>query len=257
MKSIRTVFIYSICIFLLSCASQEKKIQQEQEKNPKYQYNVGIFYLNNGQPDEAIKYLQKALLLQPKFDLALDGLGLAYSIKGDFVEAIEYYEEALTANPLLTDAHNHLATAYQEQGLLDKAEEHFLSAVRDESYHSRELPLYNLARLYYLKEENAKALDYVSQAVNIKPDFAMGHNLKGLIHERLKDFRNAIICYQAAKKILPDDFNLAYNLAGAYFKHEDYEKAKDLFTVLRSKVTNPEMQANIVKYLDMIEKEIR
>ncbi len=257
MKSRRTLFIFSISIFLLSCASQEKKIEQEREKNPRYQYNVGIFYLNNGQPDEAIKYLQKALLLQPKFDLAFDGLGLAYSIKGDFIEAIKFYNEALAANPLLTDAHNHLATAYQEQGLLDKAEEHFLAAVRDETYHSRELPLYNLARLYYLKEENDKALDYVNQAVNIKPGFAMGHNLKGLVHERLKDYRNAIISYQAAKKILPDDVNLTYNLAGAFFKHENYEKAKELFTALQGKATDPEMRANIVKYLDMINKEIR
>jgi tetratricopeptide (TPR) repeat protein len=257
MKSTRTVLIFSISILLLSCASQEKKIEQEREKNPKYQYNVGIVYLNNGQPDEAIKYLRKALSLQPKFDLAFDGMGLAYSMKGDFAEAIKYYSEALTANPSLTDAHNHLATAYQEQGLLDNAEKHFLAAVDDETYHSRELPLYNLARLFYLKEENEKALEYVSLALNIKPEFAMGHNLKGLVHERFKDYRNAIISYQAAIKILPDDINLKYNLAGAFFKHEDYEKAKDLFTVLQSKVTGPEMRANIIKYLDMIEKEIR
>ena len=257
MKSIRTVLIFSMSIIFLSCASQEKKIEKEQEKNPKYQYNVGIFYLNNGQPDEAIKYLRKSLLLQPKFDLALDGLGLAYSMKGDFAEAVKYYLESLAANPALTDAHNHLATAYQEQGLLDNAEQHFLAAVADETYHSRELPLYNLARLYYLKEENEKALEYVSQSLNIKPDFAMGHNLKGLVHERFKEYQNAISSYRAAIKILPEDINLTYNLAGAYFKQENYQKAKDLFTELQAKVTNPEMRANIVKYLDMIEKEIR
>ncbi len=257
MKPLRTVLLFSICLSFFFCASQEKKVEKEREKNPKYQYNVGIVYLNNGNPDEAIVYLKKSLLLQPKFDLALDGMGLAYSMKGDFPAAIKYFSDALASNPNLTDAHNHLATAYQEQGMLDNAEKHFLAAVANESYHSRELPLYNLARLYYLKEANKKAMEYVDQALNIKPDFTMGHNLKGLLHERFEEYQNAIISYQAARKTLPDDINLTYNLAGAYFKHKDYQKAKDLFTDLQLKATDPEMRTNIAKYLEMIEKEIR
>jgi tetratricopeptide (TPR) repeat protein len=244
-------------LLLGACTSSEKKIEQAREKNPRYQYNVGIFYLNNGQPDEAMVYLQKALALDSRFDLALDGMGLAYTMKGDLNQAVKYFEQCLAANPNLTDAHNHLGSVYQEMGLLDKAEEKFLAAVLDQSYHSRELPLYNLARLYYLQEKNEQAMEYINRALTVNRRLEMAHNLKGLIYERFERFQEAIVSYQDALKIRPDDINLTYNLAGAYFKNRNFQKAKELFSSLESKVIDPEMKANITKYMEMIGREIR
>jgi tetratricopeptide (TPR) repeat protein len=242
---------------LCFCASNEQKIDKEREQNPKYQYNVGIVYLNNGQPDEAIKYLEKALALQPRFDLALDGMGLAYTMKGDFEEAIKYFNQCLIENPTLTDAHNHLGSVYQELGILAKAEVQFLAAVADEAYHSRELPLYNLARLYYIQEKNDLALQYVDRALTINRSLAMAHNLKGLIYERAERFQDAIVCYQDALRLIPEDINLTYNLAGAFYKDKNYVKAKEIFTTLQGRVADPEMRANIERYLNMINREIR
>ncbi len=244
-------------LLLGACTSSEKKIEQAREKNPRYQYNVGVFYLNNGQPDEAMVYLQKALSLDPRFDLALDGMGLAYTMKGNLNQAVKYFEQCLAANPNLTDAHNHLGSVYQELGLLDKAEEQFLAAILDQTYHSRELPLYNLARLYYLQEKNEQAMEYINRALTVNRRLEMAHNLKGLIHERFERFQDAIVCYQEALKIRPDDISLTYNLAGAYFKNREFQKAKDLFSILENKVDDPEMKANITKYMEMIDREIR
>jgi tetratricopeptide (TPR) repeat protein len=246
-----------IALLFGACTSSEKRIEKEREKNPKYQYNVGIFYLNNGQPDEAITYLENALTLQPRFDLALDGMGLAMTMKGKFNEAIKYFQECLEVNPTLTDAHNHLGSVYQELGALDQAERHFLAAVGDETYHSRELPLYNLARLYYLQEKNDLAMEYVTRAIMVNRRLSMAHNLKGLIYERLKKYPEAISSYQAALDQLPEDINLIYNLAGARFKNGDYRTAKKLFESIQEKVVDPDMKSNVSRYLEMIEKEIR
>lgn len=257
MKYTRSAAAVLLSLTLSFCATSEQRVDKEREENPKYQYNVGIFYLNNGQPDEAIKYLEKALMLQPGFDLALDGMGLAHTMKGNFEDAIKYFNQCLVANPTLTDAHNHLGSVYQELGRLPEAEEQFLAAAADETYHSRELPLYNLARLYYTQEKNERALEYVNRALNINPRQAMALNLNGLIYERAERFQDAIVCYQDALRLIPEDINLTYNLAGAFFKDKNYVKAKEIFTALQSRVADPEMRANIERYLEMINREIR
>ena len=257
MNYTRTAAVLLLSLTLSFCASQEQKVDKEREQNPKYQYNAGIFFLNNGQPEEAIKYLEKALTLQPNFDLALDGMGLAHTMQGNFNEAIKYFNQCLIANPTLTDAHNHLGSVYQELDMLYEAEEQFQAAAADESYHSRELPLYNLARLYYIQEKNELALEFVDRALNANRSLAMALNLKGLIYERVERFQDAIVSYQDALKLIPRDINLTYNLAGAFFKNKNYVKAKEVFTALQSRVADPEMRANIERYLEMINREIR
>jgi Flp pilus assembly protein TadD len=85
----------------------------------------------------------------------------------------------------------------------------------------------------------------------------MAHNLRGLIYERMERFQDAILCYQTALKLQPEEVNLMYNLASSFYKNREYERAKELFVKLRPRVADPEMKTNISKYLDLIEKEIR
>jgi tetratricopeptide (TPR) repeat protein len=88
----------------------------------------------------------------------------------------------------------------------------------------------------------------------------MAHNLKALIFEQLEKFEDAIKCYQSAlelvKKYSQEDpsskITLQYNLAGAYFKNKEYDKAKQIFIEIQSLVTSEVMKANITKYLNMI-----
>lgn len=253
----RVALLSLICLTLCFCATPEQKVEKAREKDPRYQYNVGVFYLNNGQPDEAIKYLNKALELQPGFDVALDGLGLAYTMKGDFQVAADYLEKCLASNPRLTDAHNHLGSVYQEMGLLDKAAQQFRLAITDETYHSRELAYYNLARLYYIQEKNEEAMEYVDRAILINKRLIMAHNLRGLIYERLERYQDAVLCYQTALKLQPEEVNLMYNLASAFYKNGELERAKELFVKVRPRVSDPDIKANVNKYLELIEKEIR
>ena len=123
----------------------------------------------------AVNQSVKAAAIARKY-LALDGMGLAHTMKGNLNDAVKYFEQCLTANPSLTDAHNHLGSVYQQLGMLDKAEERFLSAISDGTYHSRELPLYNLARLYYLQEKNDLAMEYTNRAIMVNRRMAMAFN---------------------------------------------------------------------------------
>jgi len=259
---IKKTFIVFICLFIGFCASSQKKLQKEQDKSPRYQYNLGIFYLNNGQFDQSITHLNKAITLKSDYALAYDGLGLVYLMKRELDESVNSFKRCLAIDASITDAHNHLGSVYQEMGLLDKAELEFLTAVNDKSYHSRELPYYNLARLHQIQENLPKALELINQAIIVNSKYIMAHNLKALILEQLEKFGDAIKSYQTAlelvKKYSREDtsskITLQYNLAGAYFKNKEYSKAKQIFLKIQSLATSEEMKANITKYLNMIKE---
>lgn len=243
-----------VCLNLIFCASTQKKIEQARRKDPRYQYNMGLFHLNNGNYDQAFRFLNKAAALNPNYYLAFNALGLAHSMKGNLQDAIKHYQKCLAINPTFSEARNNLGTVYQELGMLDRAEQEFKIAAADKNYETRELPFYNLARLYLAQEKLREALENVQIALTINKDMAMAHNLKGLIHEKSDNFDEAIESYSQAVKIVPQDIDFSFNLAVAYFKNNQFDRAKDIFEKISTKTTDPDMKAKIEQYLKIIKK---
>jgi tetratricopeptide (TPR) repeat protein len=248
---IRTIGILLVCFSLAFCSSQQKKIEKQREENPRYQYNLALFHLNNGNPDEAIKYFKKSLSLDAKYHLSYNGLGIAHLMKSEFKTAIDFFQKSLQLNPTLTEAHNYMGTAYQELGMLDKAEQEFRMATSDANYKSKELPYYNLARLYFTQDRTKDALYYVQKSIETNPRLVMAHNLEGVLYERLNDFEKAIESYKAGLKIFGDDINLKFNLAVAYFKNNQYNLARERFDEIYSSA-DTEMKNKIDEYLELI-----
>lgn len=251
--------IFLLSLSLIFCASPQKKLQESRKKDSFYQYNMGLFFINEGSIDEAIKYLKTSLNLKPNFDLALCSLGLAYFMKGDLEQSIKYYRSCIKVNPSLTEAHNFLGTAYQEMGFIDQAEREYRIAIVDEKFKSRHLPFYNLAKLYITKDKLNEALVYVEEALKIYNNFTMAYNLKGIIFERLKRLPDAIDSYlRALDRLTPEgrdqDVNIRFNLAVAYFKNNEYSKAKEIFERMYLKVTDLEMKDKIDRYLRIIKR---
>jgi tetratricopeptide (TPR) repeat protein len=110
---IRTVGILFVCLSLVFCSSPEKKYEKQREQDPRYQYNLALFHLNNGNPDEAIKYFKRSIALDAQYHLSYNGLGIAHLMKGEFKEALNFFQKTLQLNPALTEAHNYMGTAYQ------------------------------------------------------------------------------------------------------------------------------------------------
>ena len=249
---IKTILIYFVCLQMISCATSQTRIEKAREKDPRYQYNMGLFYLNSSQLDLSIKHLNESLSLEPQNHLALNALGLAHSLKGNLDESVKYFTECLEINPALTEAHNNLGSVYQELGLMDKAEEHFITASLDTQYSSRELPFYNLARLYFTQDKMQNALFQVQKSLDIKNDFPLALNLEGVIFSKLGQLDNAIKSFEKALKTNPDDIDLNFNLAEAYFNNSEFEKAKQKFNTLYLQSSDMEMKKKIEDYLRKI-----
>jgi len=248
---IKTTGVLIVCFLLSFCASQQQKLEKQKEKDPRYQYNLALFHLNNGNLDEAIKYFNKSISLDAQYHLSYNGLGIAYLMKGEFKTAIDFFQKTLKLNPALTEAHNYMGTAYQELGMLDKAEEEFRTASSDATYKSRELPYYNLARLYFIQDRTKDALYYVQKSIEANSRLVMSHNLEGVLYERLDDFDNAIESYKRGLKLAEDDVNLIFNLAVAYFKNEQYDLAREKFDEIYSSADS-QMKIQIDDYLKLI-----
>jgi Tfp pilus assembly protein PilF len=249
---VQAVAVLTITASLAFCASAQTKVQKAQQKDPKYHYNVGLYLLNQSSLDEAVKSFHRTLSLDPRFYLAYNALGLAYSMKGRLDDAVTAYLKCLEINPQFSEARNNLGTVYQEMKLLDKAEAEFQTALLDGTYQKRELPYFNLARLYYLQGRIDEALENVDKSIQIQPRLAMAQNLRGLIYEKKNDIDLAVASYEQAVKIVPDDLLFNYNLAVACFKKADYDRAKEIFLKIQGRITDAETRETVARYLRLI-----
>lgn len=249
---LKQFMVVLICIQFAFCASSQTKLERSREQDPRYQYNIGLSYLNSNQIDLAITHLKRSLSLEPNNPLALNAMGLAYSIQGRFDESVKHFKECLKINPSLADAHNNLGLVYHEMGLANQAEQEFLAATQDAQYTSRELPFYNLARLYFTQDKHEDALFYVQKSLEIKEDYLLALNLEGQILMSQDRIGQAIQSFQKAQKNSPDDIAVSFNLAEAYFKGERFDDAKKIFDSIYLKTTDPELKKRIEAYLKQI-----
>ena len=89
----KAIAVVTICASLTFCASSQARQQRAREKDPKYQYNLGLFYLNQNDVENATKYFVKALSLDTTYYLAWNAMGLAHSMRGRLDEAAKAYEK--------------------------------------------------------------------------------------------------------------------------------------------------------------------
>jgi Tfp pilus assembly protein PilF len=253
----KNLVVLILLVGFVSCASSQKQIQQAREKDPKYQYNVGLFYLNGNNVDEAIKYLRKSISIDGDFYLAYNALGLAYSMKGNSQEAVKLYQRCLEIAPYFTEARNNLGTVYQELGFVDKAQEEFEKVIADANYSSKELPYYNLARLCAMREDYEKALIYVDNAIKLNGRMAMAFNLRGVILQKQGRQDDAIDSFAQAVKLVPDDVSFNFNLGEAYFQNKEWKRAGEVFEKIAPQVTDPEMRDRLNSYLRAIKEKDR
>jgi Tfp pilus assembly protein PilF len=252
------IVVIGLCLSLLTCASSQKKLQMAKEKDPQYQYSMGTVYLNNNNLDEAIRFFSKALSLDPRHYQSLNALGLAYSMKGELREAEKSFLKCLEVSPAFMEARNNLGMIYQEMGFPDKAEEEFKKVTADPNYTNKELPYYNLARLYSMRQNWETALFFVDKAIQVNARYHLGHGLRGFILENQGQLLEAIDSYKQAVKLLPSDVTYSFNLAAAYFKNGDFRQAREILGEILPLITDPEMKEKANSYLKTIkEKEKR
>ena len=251
-KEIKKLILISlVMINLVFCASTD--LAKKREKDFRYQYNLGVFYLNEGNFSLAIKHLNKCLILNPNYYLAYNALGLTYSMQGNLEKAIENFKKCLELNPDFPEAHNNLGIMYHQMGFLDKAKEEYLKTLSYSDYPHKELPYYNLALLSLNSGKSDQALDYINLSLKENSRYAMAYNLKGKILESLGNLAEAIRNYEKALEIVPNEVNFMFNLGVVLYEHKEYGRAKNIFQKLNKMPLPKDLKNKVEEYLKRIE----
>jgi tetratricopeptide (TPR) repeat protein len=91
--------------------------------------NLGLALAGRGQLDAAIAEYQRALKINPDFELAHNNLANALASRGQVDAAIAHYQRALEIKPDFADVHNNLGNALAGRGRFDEAIAHYQRAL--------------------------------------------------------------------------------------------------------------------------------
>ena len=230
-------------------ATPQRKSKLPDEKNPQYQYEKGVIALRYGLPDEAIRYAQLALSLDPQHFDSWSLLGSAYCSKGDYGQAMDAYEKALAVKPGSADVMRDLGLIYIELKQADKAEE-----ILKKAYAIKEdaETAYQLGKLCYLAERYDEALSYALKSIQKNGQSAKAYNLKGVVLNQFKRFAEAAGSFQAGLFLSPGDVNLQVNLGIALFNSGDQSKARAVFEAVLPKIQSEDLKKQVEEYIKAI-----
>ncbi len=198
---------------------------------------VGTLALEQGKTEAASRALDAAILLQPD-DLALSyDLALVRLQQGRPDAAIPLLDRSLAQLPAsgkdVREGALLAAKGFPQQAL-SRFEQ---AAIEDPASYDA---LYNVAVLR-LERSDPKdldiALDAAQRAMTVH-DTGEIHDLLADIYERRKDYKNALLEYQEAARLDPDNDRFAFDLGSELLLHENYQAAE---TILRAaQARNPQ-----------------
>jgi tetratricopeptide (TPR) repeat protein len=221
--------------------------------------NLGLFYLQHGQAEEAIAQYQQTLEIKPDCTEARNNLGLAYFKRGETEEAMAQYEKVLESKPSDAAARYNLGLALFQQGKLEAAIAQYREALKSQpdSAETRialgfalskngepEEAIVQYRKALEIAPENAGALSNLGNALLVKGDldgamacFKKATAINQLPVEAWYNLGNgflqrgqldqAIASYQQAIKINPRYADTCANLGVAYFKEGQTKQAMD------------------------------
>lgn len=250
MKSNKILLILVLSLSLAFCATQTKKIQKK-ERDAQYEYEKAVLTMNYGLVDEAIKYLNRALSLNPSHHLSYYLLGLAYVKKQNLAEAEAAIQKCLELKPDFSEAHISLGEIYEETSNLDKAEDEYKKAYAAAPNYST---CFHLAMLCYGRGKLDQGLEYVQKAIQKDSRSIQAYNLQGVILNKQGRYPEAIQSFQNVLKIDPNYAVASVNLAVAYINNKNYDKARELLEKTLSTVQDQKLKETIQQYLEKIKE---
>lgn len=248
----KNLLLLPICLILAFCTTAQTKMERKNENDPQYQYEKAVVAMKYELVDEAIKYLNQAIALDPNHYQAYSLLGLAHFKKQNWFQAASAYEKCLELQPDLSEVHNSLGLVYQKLDSLDKAEDEYKKAYSIDSNPNASL---NLAQLYFGQNKLELALDYVQKSIQKNSRSSNAYNLQGVILNKTGRPAEAIISFQSALKITPDDIIIRVNLGIAYINNKEFDKARMIFEETLPFIKDQTLKDKINEYLKLIKEK--
>lgn len=241
--------LLALTLLVTGCATAPKKASKDPEKDPQVQYDKAVISVRYGLEDEALKYLNLALSLDPAHAPSLVLLGNVQFKKGNYGEAAAALQKYLELRPNDAQAHASLGLAYAQLGLSDKSEAEYRNSFAIDGNADA---AFGLAKLYYEQNKLDAALEHIQKAIQKNTKSSAYYNLQGVIFNQMHRYADAMLSFRAALQLAPDDIYVTINLGIAYINIKEYAKARELFEKLLPKVEDEALKAKINEYLTLI-----
>ncbi|MBM3285592.1 MAG: tetratricopeptide repeat protein, partial [Candidatus Aminicenantes bacterium] len=221
------------------------------EKDPQYQYELAVTAVRYGLPDEALKYLDQAVSLDPNHYPSFFLFGAIQSQKRNFREAEAAFLRCVEIKPDAAEAHLRLGYVYQEMLELEKAEEEYKKAG---AFSGNVEASIGLAKLYYDQNQLEQALETITRATEKDRRSLAAFNLQGVIFNELGRYDEAVSSFRNALSIDPRNDVASINLAAALINTGNIQDARELLEKTLERVKDENLKKRILEYLEKIKE---
>jgi tetratricopeptide (TPR) repeat protein len=208
-----------------------EKSLKAQEGNDQAHLLLGLAYRELKQPEQAEKEFMKAVSLNPRSDVDAYFAGQQLLLDLRFEAALTYLYQAIKLNPRNALAYRALGTTQVHLGNYGLAEPYYRKAVETlgDSLHPDPGAFLDLAFILLLGHDPAKveeALKLAKRAVEIQPSSGGAHYLVGKALLRQGHVKEAVPELVLAARLNPEDSKPRFQLALAYERLGEKEKAR-------------------------------
>jgi tetratricopeptide (TPR) repeat protein len=185
---------------------------------------------NLGKNEEAIKYLDKALEIDPNNANALTSKGLALYNLGNYQEAVKYHDKALEINPNGGPALNNKGLALYGLGKYDEALEYYDRALEiDPNGGPAALLLSNKGLAFEKLGKHQEAIKWCDKALEINPNNGEALSTKGSAFYNLGKFEEALEYCDKALEINAKYVDVLNTKGSALYMLGKYEEALEYY----------------------------
>jgi len=185
-------------------------------------YNLGSIADNEGRTDDAGKFFQRSVQIEPDYYSGYKALAGVLQRQGDIPGAIAAYENCVRIIPD-EEIHTELAKLCLETKNYGKALKHCSKALEINPRYSP--ALFNLGNVYLYVKEYDKAIEQYKKAVDADPNAYGAYENIGIIYLRRGDPDTALEYFRRSLEINKGDPFTYVNISRAFLKKGLYDEA--------------------------------
>lgn len=170
-----------------------------------------------------VAYLQEAVTLDPKNDVAYAKLGEIFAAGDQTERGILNYEKALAINAGLTEIYVPLGLAYLKTGNIAKAEAYSTKAQAAGTATAD--GEYLRGMLLYKQNKNPEALAAFQKTLSLDPNYSSASYYEAAVYDRLNQGDQSIAMYKKTVAADPEYSPAWFDLGVAYYNAGDYNNA--------------------------------
>lgn len=171
-----------ILLILSGCATtqppQDTRNQTASRARAKAHTDLGAAYFQQKKYDIALEEFTLAANIDPSFGFAYNGLGLVNAALKQDADADRYFKKAIALEPTNSEAHNNYGNFLCSRGRYQASIDEYLTAVKNPLYATPAAAYTNAGICARRGAMDAKAIEYLQQALKIEPlSPTAGHEL--------------------------------------------------------------------------------